>query len=49
MNKHLHFLEKALIKFQWIILYIFHNQEFQNNLVKNILNIKVIIYPKFQK
>lgn len=49
MKKPIHYFQKKLIKYQWNIHYIFHNLEYQNNLVKNIQNIKVIIYHKYLK
>ena len=47
MNKLILNSEKELIKFQWITRCIFHNQEYRNNLVKDIQSIKAIIYLKY--
>lgn len=49
MNKPILYSEKEQIRFQWIILSISLNQEYQNNLVKDIQNIKAIIILKYQE
>jgi hypothetical protein len=49
MNKPILYSEKEQIRFQWIILSISLNQEFQSNLVKDIQNIRAIIILKYQE
>lgn len=49
MRKLILYLEKNLIKFLWIILFIFLNLGYQNNLVKSIQNTRVIMFHKYLK